>query len=45
MTLGTGLLALALWQAGAPPIERNLTVTVVDEKGRRSRAWPATRWS
>lgn len=33
MTMATGLLALALLQAGSPAAERSLAVTIVDERG------------
>ena len=33
MTLGTGLVALALLQAGAEPLDRTLSVTAVDQSG------------
>jgi VWFA-related protein len=33
MTLATGLMTLALLQAGAEPVQRTLTVTAVDESG------------
>jgi VWFA-related protein len=34
MTLATGLMALALLQAGSAPVETTLTVTAVDERGQ-----------
>src|SRR5262245_44210275 len=33
MTLATGLMTLALLQAGSGPVDKTLTVTAVDEKG------------